>query len=170
MKYSIRILFLFFANLLLSCSPGANPSIPPIGGDITDPDELHIKPFTSGEMSLILADTITPPSNPMAPGDLSSYPTFEGRLGLNYVSVLPVAPTGYYCCIYLDTPLQIEFGGGPLTIDNIVLMDKNRQFVRFDHPALESYHVGDRILLTGTPYNISYTCVGVTMYFIQPAQ
>lgn len=174
MKHCIHTLFLFFVSVLLSCSPGI-PAVPgpgptEPGTDVIDPVELHVKPVTGDEMSLILADTITPPSNPMAPSDLSSYPTFEGSLGLTKLVDVPQVSSGYYCCIHLDNPLQIELDATRLTISDIMLLDNNRHFVRFDHPALESFHVGDRILLTGTPYNICDRYVGVTMYFIQSAQ
>ena len=114
----------------------------------------------------ILADTITPPSNPMAPVDLSAFPTFVGTLQMFQLTGIDGLCGQYFCGIRLLTPIE-----GPSYIYySLFLLDyRIERLVRFDHPMLESCVVGDTIYVTGEPKAISGgVALGVTMRYVQP--
>ena len=157
-------LFLWFMSVMLmfvACSPneGPEPSVP------ISPVEFATAAVPSAQMPFILADTVTPPANPMAPEDLSSYPTFVGTLqilaAVNYSNL----NGRYFCGVKLQSP--IELWKMYLTI---YLLDKDsKELIHFNHPLLQSCVVGDTILVTGTPMLISNgIALGVEMHFVQP--
>jgi hypothetical protein len=163
MKTFIRYITLSVVLLLaVACDPD---------GPAPDPGPFHefvVSPISSQLMPYVLADTVTPPSNPMAPGDLSSYPTFTGVLTLTPVDFDNIRPK-YVCGMYLLKPISYKCGSGDVgTISTLHLLDRDsRMLIRFDHPMLQSCVVGDTILVTGTPVEINGG-LGITMYYVQP--
>ena len=155
--------------LAVACDPG--PVAPGPGTD-SFPNEFAVADIPSEQMPSILADTVTPPSNPMAPVDLSSYPTFVGVLTLlpcNFNNM-----NGKYVCgMQLVTPIQyINADNESFTYVSVYLLDSDTKMpVRFNHTMLTSCVVGDTILVTGTPKEISNGgALGLTMYYVQPQQ
>lgn len=152
--------------LAVACSPDG-PILP--GGS---PTEFVVYDVPSDQLPSILADTVTPPSNPLAPVDLSSYPTFVGVLTLlpcNFNNM-----NGKYVCgMQLVTPIQyINADNESFTYVSVYLLDCDTKMpVRFNHTMLTSCVVGDTILVTGTPKEISNGgALGLTMYYVQPQQ
>ena len=169
-------LFLWFMSIVLmfvACSPNEGPtpgwnpddylgsnapgSLPPV--------EFATAAVPSAQMPFILADTVTPPANPMAPEDLSSYPTFVGTLqilaAVNYSNL----NGRYFCGVKLQSPIELW-----KMYSTIYLLDKDsKELIHFNHPLLQSCVVGDTILVTGTPMLISNgIALGVEMHFVQP--
>lgn len=84
----------------------------------------------------IYNDTVTPPNNPLIPPTEQTY-TVSGILQGQYIEALQ----GYYPCVNkLNTETKectfyyIYRWGDP---------------IRFDHPDLQDYHIGDTLYLTG---------------------
>ena len=165
---------LFFLGLVsivlmfMACSP--NPPVPdsPIinNGSGSSNREFAVADIPSHDIPYILADTITPPSNPMAPVDLSAFPTFVGTLQMFQLTGIDGLSGQYFCGIRLLTPIE-----GPSYIYySLFLLDyRIERLVRFDHPMLESCVVGDTIYVTGEPKAISGgVALGVTMRYVQP--
>jgi hypothetical protein len=173
----IRMVFflLGLVSLMLmfwACSPippVPNPptfedDIPNSGG--TSYREFAVADIPSDKLPYILADTITPPSNPMAPVDLSQYPTFVGTLQMFQISGIEDLIGQYFCGIRLHTPIMID--GYEYSI-MYLLNYYPEVLIRFDHPMLESCVVGDTIYVTGEPKAISGgVALGVTMRYVQP--
>ena len=166
------VLFLFwYVSIMLmfmACSPDPpSPSGPPFvdsGGSSNN--EFAVADIPSGDIPYILADTITPPSNPMAPVDLSAFPTFVGTLQMFQLTGIDGLSGQYFCGIRLLTPIE-----GPSYIYySLFLLDyRIERLVRFDHPMLESCVVGDTIYVTGEPKVIcGGVALGVTMRYVQP--
>ena len=162
------LFLLWFVSIVLmfiACSPLA-PGVP----DAALPGEFATADVLSEQLPFILADTVTPPSNPMAPEDLSSYPTFAGVLTLLPCDFMNINGK-YVCGIRLATPIQyISADEDTFIYTSIYLLDRdNLTPVRFNHPMLKSCVVGDTIFVTGTPMEISNgVALGLTMYFVQP--
>ena len=162
--------FITLATLLfLAVACDLGPVAPGLGTD-SFPNEFAVADIPSEQMPSILADTVTPPSNPMAPVDLSSYPTFVGVLTLlpcNFNNM-----NGKYVCgMQLVTPIQyINADNESFTYVSVYLLDCDTKMpVRFNHTMLTSCVVGDTILVTGTPKEISNGgALGLTMYYVQP--
>ena len=172
----IRIVFFFFwlvsfMLMFMACSPYPpgpdSPNfddIPNSGG--TSYREFAVADIPSHDIPYILADTITPPSNPMAPVDLSAFPTFVGTLQMFQLTGIDGLSGQYFCGIGLLTPIE-----GPSYIyHSLFLLDyRIERLVRFDHPMLESCVVGDTIYVTGEPKAISGgAALGLTMRYVQP--
>ena len=157
-------LFLWFMSIVLmfvACSPNdeLEPSVP------ISPVEFATDAVPSAQMPFILADTVTPPANPMAPEDLSAYPTFVGTLqilaAVNYSNLNGC----YFCGVKLQSPIELW-----KMYSTIYLLDQNsKELIHFNHPLLRSCVVGDTIFVTGTPMLISNgIALGVEMHFVQP--
>ena len=172
----IRIVFFLFwlVSLMLmfmACSP--DPIFPdsPNFDNITNSGgtsyrEFAVADIPSDKLPYILADTVTPPSNPMAPGDLSSYPTFVGTLQMFQISGIEELKGQYFCGIRLHTHIMIE--GYEYSI-MYLLNYSSEVLTRFNHPMLESCVVGDTIYVTGKPKAISGgLALGLTMRYVQP--
>ena len=166
------VLFLFwYVSIMLmfmACSPDPpSPSGPPFvdsGGSSNN--EFAVADIPSGDIPYILADTITPPSNPMAPEDLSQYPTFVGTLQMFQISGIEDLKGQYFCGIRLHTPIMIDRYEYYIMY---LLNNSPEVLIRFDHPMLESCVVGDTIYVTGEPKAISGgVALGVTMRYVQP--
>jgi hypothetical protein len=169
----IRMVFFLFwlVSLMLmfmACSPYApGPSGPPFldeGGSSNS--EFAVADIPSGDIPYILADTITPPSNPMAPEDLSEFPTFVGTLQMFQLADIDGLSEQYFCGIRLLTPIE----GPSYSYSTLFLLDYGTErLTRFNHPMLESCVVGDTIYVTGEPKAISGgLALGVTMRYVQP--
>ena len=173
----IRMVFFLFwlVSLMLmfmACSP--NPPAPDYpnfdnnisNGGGTSYREFAVADIPSHDIPYILADTITPPSNPMAPEDLSEFPTFIGTLQMFQLADIDGLSGQYFCGIRLLTPIE----GPSYSYSTLFLLDYRIEVLtRFDHPMLESCVVGDTIYVTGEPKAISGgVALGVTMRYVQP--
>ena len=170
----VFILFWFVSLMLMfmACSP--NPPAPDYpnfdnhisNGGGTSYREFAVADIPSGDIPYILADTITPPSNPMAPEDLSEFPTFVGTLQMFQLADIDGLSEQYFCGIRLLTPIE----GPSYSYSTLFLLDyRIERLTRFDHPMLESCVVGDTIYVTGEPKAISGgVALGVTMRYVQP--
>ena len=170
----VFILFWFVSLMLMfmACSP--NPPAPDYpnfdnhisNGGGTSYREFAVADIPSGDIPYILADTITPPSNPMAPEDLSEFPTFVGTLQMFQLADIDGLSGQYFCGIRLLTPIE----GPSYSYSTLFLLDYGiERLTRFDHPMLESCVVGDTIYVTGEPKAISGgVALGVTMRYVQP--
>ena len=170
----VFILFWFVSLMLMfmACSP--NPPAPDYpnfdnhisNGGGTSYREFAVADIPSGDIPYILADTITPPSNPMAPEDLSEFPTFVGTLQMFQLADIDGLSEQYFCGIRLLTPIE----GPSYSYSTLFLLDYGIEVLtRFDHPMLESCVVGDTIYVTGEPKAISGgVALGVTMRYVQP--
>ena len=97
-------------------------------------DEVHdyLKKLTSSEMQGALsADTITPPSNPLAPREENTY-TIAGVLIVSYD----------------NHPAVRTLQNG----HHYYVLDKYKKYMRFDHPILQGLTIGDTIGVTGELY------------------
>ena len=172
----IRMVLFFFGLvsivlMFMACSPNPPDSNPPFFEGATNSSgssnsEFVVADIPSHDIPYILADTITPPSNPMAPVDLSAFPTFVGTLQMFQLTGIDGLSGQYFCGIRLLTPIE-----GPSYIYySLFLLDyRIERLVRFDHPMLESCVVGDTIYVTGEPKVISGgAALGVTMRYVQP--
>ena len=169
------LFFLGLVSLMLmlwACSPVPPVSNPPTFEDyITNSGgnsyrEFAVADIPSDKLPYILADTITPPSNPMAPVDLSAFPTFVGTLQMFQLTGIDGLSGQYFCGIRLLTPIE----GPSYSYSTLFLLDYGiERLTRFDHPMLESCVVGDTIYVTGEPKAISGgVALGVTMRYVQP--
>lgn len=131
---------------------------------------LVIAPLSDSEYRSLWADTITPPSNPLAPALNDSMVTIRGSLHLDG---LPWSANDelLYACIYslthtyyLMTPKII--GGEEVKI----------HFWQFDAPMLQPGYagmtdticVGDTIAVTGCPYSLfNRTATALDVRFVQ---
>ena len=172
----IRMVLFFFGLvslmlMFMACSPNPPVSDPPFFEGATNSSgssnsEFAVADIPSHDIPYILADTITPPSNPMAPVDLSAFPTFVGTLQMFQLTGIDGLSGQYFCGIRLLTPIE-----GPSYIYySLFLLDyRIERLVRFDHPMLESCVVGDTIYVTGEPKVIcGGVALGVTMRYVQP--
>ena len=152
--------------LAVACDSGSIGSSDPV-----PLDKFTVASIPSGQLPSILADTVTPPSNPMAPADLSSYPTFAGVLTLlpfNYDNI----NLKYVSGIQLLKPISYEWVNNEIvTISTMYLLDNGigKPPVRFDYPLLQSCVVGDTICVTGIPVELN-GALGIIMYYVQPQQ
>ena len=165
------LFFFWFMSVMLifwSCSPDLPaPSGPPfVNSGGSSNNEFAVADIPSGDIPYILADTITPPSNPMAPEDLSAFPTFVGTLQMFQLTGIDGLSGQYFCGIRLLTPIV----GPSYSYSSLFLLDYGTErLTRFDHPMLESCVVGDTIYVTGEPKAISGgVALGVTMRYVQP--
>ncbi len=97
-------------------------------------DEVHdyLNKLTSSEMQGALsADTITPPSNPLAPREENTY-TIAGVLIVSYV----------------NHPAVRTLQNG----HHYYVLDKYKKYMRFDNPILQGLTIGDTIGVTGELY------------------
>lgn len=165
MKHTIHILgFLLILVWVVACSPDG-PFLPGL------PTEFVVYDVPSDQIPYILADTVTPPSNPMAPVDLSSYPTFIGTLQMFPAKGFKNLNGQYFCGIELQAPIEVVVADFEANYySSIYLLDcATEDLVRFDYPLLESCIVGDTILVTGVPKMVSEgVALGLTMYYVQP--
>lgn len=152
-RLQLIFLLLWFVSLMLmlySCSPGISPCPPTddIPGTIID-----LNSPTDFAISSILADTVTPPSNPMAPDDMSSYLSVRGTLGLNTFR------GEYYATIRTQN-------------NTYFLLDATaHSFIRFSYHLLSPFTVGEEIIVTGKLYKFTDSnTLGITIDFVQPAQ
>ena len=172
----IRMVLFFFGLvtivlMFMACSPNPPVSYPPFFEDVTNSSgssnrEFAVADIPSHDIPYILADTITPPSNPMAPVDLSAFPTFVGTLEMFQLTGIDGLSGQYFCGIRLLTPIE-----GPSYIYySLFLLDyRIERLVRFDYPMLESCVVGDTIYVTGEPKVIcGGVALGLTMRYVQP--
>ena len=160
--------FVSIVLMFMACSPDPpSPSGPPyVDSGGSSNNEFAVADIPSGDIPYILADTITPPSNPMAPVDLSAFPTFVGTLQMFQLTGIDGLSGQYFCGIRLLTPIE-----GPSYIYySLFLLDyRIERLVRFDHPMLESCVVGDTIYVTGEPKVIcGGVALGLTMRYVQP--
>ena len=165
------LFFFWFMSVMLifwSCSPDPlAPSGPPfVNSGGSSNNEFAVADIPSGDIPYILADTITPPSNPMAPEDLSEFPTFVGTLQMFQLADIDGLSGQYFCGIRLLTPIV----GPSYSYSSLFLLDYGTErLTRFNHPMLESCVVGDTIYVTGEPKAISGgLALGVTMRYVQP--
>lgn len=166
MKNQLSLICLVLCTIvaMASCDPGK------WGEDISTPMEFSVANVPSDNMPYILADTITPPANPMAPEDLSAYPTFVGALQMLQVTGIEDLDGKYFCVIELQTPIEIEMSDYQTKFySTLFLLDRgSEELVRFDHSLLEPCVVGDTIFVTGIPKVISKgMALGLTMYYVQ---
>ena len=172
----IRMVLFFFGLvsivlMFMACSPNPPVSDPPFFEDATNSSgssksEFAVADIPSHDIPYILADTITPPSNPMAPVDLSAFPTFVGTLQMFQLTGIDGLSGQYFCGIRLLTPIE-----GPSYIYySLFLLDyRIERLTRFNHPMLESCVVGDTIYVTGEPKAIcGSVALGLTMRYVQP--
>ena len=172
----IRMVLFFFGlvSLMLmfwACSPNP-PYDHPFFENLTNSsggssnNEFAVADIPSGDIPYILADTITPPSNPMAPVDLSAFPTFVGTLQMFKLADIDGLSGQYFCGIRLLTPIE----GPSYSYSSLFLLDyRIERLTRFNHPMLESCVVGDTIYVTGEPKAISGgLALGLTMRYVQP--
>ena len=172
----IRMVLFFFGLvtivlMFMACSPNPPVSDPPFFEGATNSSgssnsEFAVADIPSHDIPYILADTITPPSNPMAPEDLSEFPTFVGTLQMFQLADIDGLSGQYFCGIRLLTPIE----GPSYSYSTLFLLDYRIEgLTRFDHPMLESCVVGDTIYVTGEPKAISGgVALGVTMRYVQP--
>ena len=173
----IRMVFflLWLVSLMLmfwACSPVPSVPNPPTFEDYIPNSggssycEFAVADIPSDKLPYILADTITPPSNPMAPEDLSEFPTFVGTLQMFLLADIEGLSGQYFCGIRLLTPIE----GPSYSYSTLFLLDYGiERLTRFNHPMLESCVVGDTIYVTGEPKAISGgVALGVTMRYVQP--
>jgi hypothetical protein len=160
---------LWFVSIMLmfdACSP-----FPPTAPDVALPVSFATAGVSSEQLPFILADTITPPANPMAPEDLSSYPTYAGTLQIFAADAFNNLNGRYFCGIQLQTPIEIKLSDYETNCYSaLYLLDNDSEnLVQFDHPLLQSCVVGDTILVTGTPIQISDgIALGIAMRYVQP--
>ena len=167
-----RMLFFLFCFvsivlMFIACSKYASDNAP----DATSPVSFATASVPSEQLPFILADTITPPANPMAPEDLSSYPTYAGTLQIFAADVFNNLNGRYFCGIQLQTPIEIKLSDYETNCYSaLFLLDSDSEhLVQFDHPLLQSCVVGDTILVTGTPVQISEgIALGIAMRYVQP--
>ena len=171
MKLLNRILFLLCLLAIVACSPGG----PAFDERPTDPMLPAVNFATatvpSEHMSFILADTITPPANPMAPEDLSAFPTYAGTLQIFAADAFNNLNGRYFCGIQLQTPIEVKLSDYETNrYSALFLLDyETHKLIQFDHPLLQSCVVGDTILVTGTPIQISDgIALGIAMRYVQP--
>ena len=164
------VLFLFwFVSIMfmfVACSPNPPGPVPPFwDGAGSSNSEFAVADIPSGDIPYILADTITPPSNPMAPEDLSEFPTFVGTLQMFQFADIEGLSGQYFCGIRLLTPIE----GPSYSYSTLFLLDYGTErLTRFNHPMLESCVVGDTIYVTGEPKAISGgVALGLTMRYVQ---
>lgn len=172
----IRMVLFFFGLvsivlMFMACSPNSPVSDPPFFEGATNSSgssnsEFAVADIPSHDIPYILADTITPPSNPMAPVDLSAFPTFVGTLQMFQLTGIDGLSGQYFCGIRLLTPIE----GPSYSYSTLFLLDYGTErLTRFNHPMLESCVVGDTIYVTGEPKVISGgVALGVTMRYVQP--
>ena len=158
------IILAFVLCLAVACGPD---------GPLVDPGmptEFVVKDVPSDELPYFLADTVTPPSNPMAPEDLTKYPTFVGILQMFPLDGISGLYGKYFCGIELLSPIcGPEIDGQTYCSDKLYLLGRSEQLVRFDHPQLASCVVGDTIFVTGVPKVITYgQALGLVMLYVQP--
>jgi hypothetical protein len=159
--------FVSFMLMFLACSPNPPaPDYPNFDGGGSSNSEFAVADIPSHDIPYILADTITPPSNPMAPVDLSAFPTFVGTLQMFQLTGIDGLSGQYFCGIRLLTPIE----GPSYFYYSLFLLDyRIERLVRFDHPMLESCVVGDTIYVTGEPKVIcGGGALGLTMRYVQP--
>lgn len=160
---------LWFVSIMLmfdACSPFA-----PTAPDVALPVSFATAGVSSEQLPFILADTITPPANPMAPEDLSSYPTYAGTLQIFAADAFNNLNGRYFCGIQLQTPIEVKLSDYETNCYSaLYLLDNDSEtLVQFDHPLLQSCVVGDTILVTGTPIQISDgIALGIAMRYVQP--
>lgn len=167
-----RMLFFLFCFvsivlMFIACSKYASDNAP----DATSPVSFATASVPSEQLPFILADTITPPANPMAPEDLSSYPTYAGTLQIFAADVFNNLNGRYFCGIQLQTPIEIKLSDYETNCYSaLYLLDnESKELVHFDHPLLQSCVVGDSILVTGTPVQVSNgIALGIAMRYVQP--
>ena len=169
----IRMVLFFFGLvslvlMFMACSPNPPVSDPEdaTNSSGSSKSEFAVADIPSHDIPYILADTITPPANPMAPVDLSAFPTFVGTLQMFQLTGIDGLSGQYFCGIRLLTPIE----GPSYFYYSLFLLDyRIERLVRFDHPMLESCVVGDTIYVTGEPKVISGgVALGVTMRYVQP--
>jgi hypothetical protein len=150
--------------LAVACDPDG-PLVDP-----GPPTEFVVEDIPSDELPYFLADTVTPPSNPMAPEDLTKYPTFVGILQMFPLDGIKGLYGKYFCGIELLSPIcGPEIGGETYCSDKLYLLGRSEQLLRFDHPQLASCIVGDTIFVTGVPKVITYGhALGLKMLYVQP--
>lgn len=171
MKLLNRILFLLCLLAIVACSPGGpalderppDPMLPAVNfATATVPSE---------HMSFILADTITPPANPMAPEDLSSFPTYVGTLQILAADAFNNLNGRYFCGLQLQTPIEVKISDYETNCYSAIYLldDESKELIQFNHPLLQSCVVGDMIYVTGTPIQISNgIALGIAMRYVQP--
>lgn len=161
--FSRLLLLLVIISFVAACDSGPN-----IVGGANDGSmrEFTVSDVPSDQMPYILADTITPPSNPMVPEDLSSLPTFVGTLQMFQINGIDDLAGQYFCAITLYPPISSR----AYSYSNLYLLDYGTEnLVRFDHSMLQPCVVGDTIYVTGEPKVIAGgLALGVTMRFVQP--
>lgn len=153
-RLQLIFLLLWFVSLMLmlySCSPG--PFAPADSPDGIPGSIVDLNSPTDFSISSVLADTVTPPNNPMAPGNPSSYLSVKGKLGLNTFS------GQYYATVRAQN-------------NTYFLLDATTHlFIRFDYYLLTPFAVGEEIIVTGKLYKFTDSnTLGITIDFVQPAQ
>ena len=178
----IRMVLFFFGLvtivlMFMACSPNPPVSNPPTFEDYISNSggnsyrEFAVADIPSDKLPYILADTVTPPSNPMAPDDLSAFPTYAGTLQIFAADAFNNLNGRYFCGIQLQTPIEIKLSDYETNCYSaLYLLDNDSEnLVQFDHPLLQSCVVGDTILVTGTPVQISDgIALGIAMRYVQP--
>ncbi len=166
MKSFIPISIFLFLVFGVACSPYAPGVMDP-----TPPISFATAGVPSEHLPFILADTITPPANPMAPEDLSSFPTYAGTLQIFAADAFNNLNGRYFCGIQLQTPIEVKVSDYEKNCYSaLYLLDnESHELIQFDHPLLQYCVVGDTILVTGTPIQISDgIALGLAMRYVQP--
>lgn len=129
---------------------------------------LVIAPLSEKEYHTLWADTITPPSNPLAPAHHDSLVTVKGSLhldGLRWSS-----NNELYACIYSGINTY------NLMTRTVLSGSINLQFWQLDAPMLQpgfagmtdTICVGDTIAVTGYPYSLfNHTATALDVRFVQ---
>lgn len=166
MKNHLLIISLgLIASLVVACDPTSGLTDP------YSPVEFATAGVPAEQMPFVLADTITPPANPMAPEDISFFPTYAGTLQLFPADAFKNLNGRYFCGIQLQNPIEVKISDYQTNCYSaLYLLDnESKELVQFDHPLLQSCVVGDSILVTGTPVQISNgIAMGIEMRYVQP--
>lgn len=166
--------FVSIVLMFIACSPTTPGGVSPNEPDApaaTFPVSFATAGVPSEQLPFILADTITPPANPMAPEDLSAFPTYAGTLQIFAADAFNNLNGRYFCGIQLQTPIEIKLSNYETNCYSaLFLLDyETHKLIQFDHPLLQSCVVGDTILVTGTPIQISDgIALGIAMRYVQP--
>lgn len=104
-----------------------------------EPGFGYLSNLTQHDRNRILNDTITPPNNPMAPGENPDCYTIRGVLTGELLSVMQTE--GYHPCIIVNDTVQRERRG--------YFLFKGNEPIRFNSPDLAGRKIGDTLYVTG---------------------
>lgn len=116
----------------------------------------YLTSLTQQDRNRIWNDTITPPNNPMTPGQNPDCYTIRGVLTGELLSVMQTE--GYHPCIIVNDTVQREKRG--------YFLFKGNEPIRFNSPDLAGRRIGDTLYVTGevkyragTFYTLEYVAI-----------